>query len=209
MKPTQRWPAGGKWHTIKSGPYELSSIKARTAEITVRDIMTRSPRTGEPGMSVKDAATKMRDNKVGSLVIIEDGRPIGIITERDMVNKVVAHNLQASRLRVDEVMSSPVITTTADTDLHKAAKTMADLRLRRLPVVDGEKLVGMLTENDILKLSPSLIEITREWESIAARGSKTPGETTSEGYCEACGAFSDELREMDGDLLCPECIENK
>ncbi|MEI6732152.1 MAG: CBS domain-containing protein [archaeon] len=184
-------------------------MKARTAEIMVRDVMTRSPRTGEPGMSVKDAAASMRDHKVGSLVIIEEGRPIGIITERDLVYKVVAQNKQASLLRVDEVMSTPVITTTAETALQKAAKTMADLRLRRLPVIEGEKLVGMLTENDILRLSPSLIEITREWESISLRGSKTPGETTSEGYCEACGAFSDELREMDGDLLCPECIESK
>jgi signal-transduction protein with cAMP-binding, CBS, and nucleotidyltransferase domain len=171
--------------------------------------MTRSPRTGEPGMSVKDAATRMRDYKVGSLVIIEEGRPIGIITERDMVYKVVAQNRQGSLLRVDEVMSAPVVTTTAETDLQKAARTMADLHLRRLPVVEGERLVGMLTENDILRLSPSLIEITREWESIALRGSKVAGETTSEGYCEACGAFSDELRELDGDLLCPECVESK
>jgi CBS domain-containing protein len=184
-------------------------MKARTAELKVGDVMTRSPRTGEPGMSVMEAAAMMRDTKVGSLVIIEDRRPIGIVTERDLVYKVVAHNQQPSRMRVDEIMSSPVVTTTPETDLQKAARTMADLRMRRLPVVEGERLVGMLTENDILKLSPSLIEITREWESISARGKCQPGESISEGYCDTCGGFSDELRELDGEMVCPECLEEK
>jgi CBS domain-containing protein len=199
----------GILHIIKWVPHELSTMKARTAEITVRDIMTRSPRTGEPGMSVMDAAAMMRDHKVGSLVIIEEGRPIGIVTERDLVFKVVAQNKQPSRMRVDEIMSAPVVTTTPETDLQKAARTMADLRLRRLPVVEGEKLVGMLTENDILKLSPSLIEITREWENISAKGRSCASDATSEGYCDTCGGFSDELREVDGEMVCPECLEDK
>jgi CBS domain-containing protein len=182
-------------------------MKARTAEIAVRDVMTRSPRTGEPGMSVMDAAGLMRDHKVGSLVIVEDGRPIGIVTERDFLYKVVAQNKQPSRMRVDEVMSAPVVTTTPDAKLQDAAKAMAELRLRRLPVIEGERLVGMLTENDILRLSPSLIEVTREWKSVSSHGKSCSAEAVTEGYCDECGAFSDELREADGELLCPECLE--
>jgi len=87
------------------------------------------------------------------------------------------------------------------------AERMAKLRIRRLPVVEGGELVGILTENDILRISPSLIEITREWARMNSSGSESEGGGVSAGYCEVCGSYSDMLTYNDGRLVCSDCLE--
>jgi CBS domain-containing protein len=84
-----------------------------TMDILVEEVMTKSPRTGSPNMTVKEAAVLMRDEKVGSLIIVEDGIPIGIVTERDFLNKIVSENKVPSKTLVKEIMTSPLITATA------------------------------------------------------------------------------------------------
>jgi CBS domain-containing protein len=177
-----------------------------TLDILVEEIMTKSPRTGNPEMTVKDAAVLMRDEKVGSLIIVENDIPIGIVTERDFVNKIVSENRSPSKTKVKEIMTSPLITTTAKESLSDATKRMSTMHVRRLPVVKGDKLVGVLTENDVLRISPSLIELTREWSRVNRGGigrEKEPQVFT--GYCENCGQFSIDLRVNSGELRCPEC----
>jgi CBS domain-containing protein len=175
-------------------------------DILVEEVMTKSPRTGGPEMTVKEAAVLMRDEKVGSLIIVEDGLPVGIVTERDFLNKIVSENKVPSKTRVKEIMTSPLITATAKESLSEAAKRMSTMHVRRLPVVKGDALVGILTENDVLRISPSLIELTREW-SLVNRGGigreREPQMFT--GYCENCGTFSIDLRFSSGELRCPEC----
>jgi CBS domain-containing protein len=175
-------------------------------DILVEEVMTKSPRTGSPEMTVKEAAVLMRDENVGSLIIVEDELPIGIVTERDFLNKIVSENKVPSKILVKEIMTSPLITATAKEPLSEAAKRMSAMHVRRLPVVKGDMLVGVLTENDVLRISPSLIELTREW-SLLNRGGigreKEPQVFT--GYCENCGQFSIDLRLNSGELRCPEC----
>ena len=188
-------------------PDLLSTMNEDVRDILVREVMSKKPKTGGPEMSVQQAARTMRSAKVGSLIIIEDGRPIGILTERDILTKVVAEGKSASELKVSQVMSSPVVTARPDDKVSAAAKRMSQMRMRRLPVVDEGELVGMLTENDILHLSPGLIELTREWSKLLSKGEKEKGGVTYSGYCELCGAYSVELKETDGRMLCAECIE--
>ena len=177
-------------------------------EILVREVMSSRPRTGGTDMTVKEAAALMLREGVGSLIILEEGEPVGILTERDILYKVVAGGKVPSRTNVDKVMSSPVITISPDSSIDIAAKRMSDLHLRRLPVVESDKLIGMLTEKDILKLSPSLIELTREWGKIGHGTSvRTNGRGYMAGYCENCDSYSIDLRLENGALLCPDCRE--
>lgn len=177
-------------------------------EILVREVMSSRPRTGTTDMTVKEAAALMLREGVGSLIVLEDGEPVGILTERDILYKVVALGKTPSRTMVEKVMSSPVITISPEANISEAAKRMSDLHLRRLPVVEDGKLSGMLTEKDILKLSPSLIELTREWGKIG-RGSavRSNGRGFVAGYCESCDSYSIDLRLENGSLLCPDCRE--
>ena len=177
-----------------------------TMDILVEEVMTKSPRTGSPNMTVKETAVLMRDEKVGSLIIVEDGIPIGIVTERDFLNKIVSENKVPSKTLVKEIMTSPLITATAKESLSDATKRMSSMHVRRLPVVRGDALVGVLTENDVLRISPSLIELTREWSRVNRGGIGREKEPqVFSGYCENCGQFSIDLRLNSGELRCPEC----
>jgi len=183
-------------------------MAASVREIYVREIMTSSPVTCSPGITARQAALIMKKKGVGSLVVIEEEEPVGILTEKDLVGKVIAEDRKPSKVKVETIMTAPLIVTSPDVSLAEAADRMAELGLRRLPVVEGNSLVGILTENDILRISPSLIELTREWARINSPGpDDTPSHTYS-GYCESCGAYSDLLREEGGRLLCASCLES-
>jgi len=193
---------------ISTAQGDISIMQAKEVrEILVREVMSSRPRTGRPDMTVKEAAALMLREGVGSLVVLEEGEPVGILTERDILYKVVALGKMPARVRVAQVMSSPVITISPDSSVAVAAKRMSDLHLRRLPVVEDGKLIGMLTEKDILRLSPSLIELTREWGKIGVGGGRSDGQGSLVGYCESCEAYSFDLTLENGALLCPDCRE--
>lgn len=185
----------------------------RARDIYVEDIMTKVPVIGSPNLTARDIATLMKSWKVGSVIIIEDGKPMGIVTERDFVEKLVAENRMPVEVRARDIMSQPLITVGPKESVANAGRKMAQLRVRRLPVVVGDQLIGMLTENDITRISPSLIEITREWRGINAGGETEREPVSLSGYCENCENYSYDLRQAGGvgggrgPLLCPECRE--
>jgi CBS domain-containing protein len=184
----------------------------RARDIYVEEIMSKVPVIGGPDLTARDLATLMRSWKVGSVIIIEDGIPMGIVTEKDFVEKLVAEDKLPSKVKASQIMSSPLVTIGPRESVATAGRKMAQNRLRRLPVVVGEQLVGMVTENDITRISPSLIEITREWRSINAPAAGEREPESFQGYCENCENYSYDLRQTGGasgrgSLLCPECRE--
>jgi signal-transduction protein with cAMP-binding, CBS, and nucleotidyltransferase domain len=182
-------------------------MKDKAKDILVEEVMSRNPRITGSDLSAQAAAKLMRSEDVGSLVIMEDGEAVGIVTEKDLVQKIVAEGRSSSRVKVKDIMSSPLITIGPKMSVSDAARKMAERKLRRLPVVQEGKLVGVLTENDVLLLSPSLIELTREWSRLGASGGYLPKLLATEGYCENCGAYSLQLLEHEGELLCAECLD--
>lgn len=168
------------------------------------EVMSRDPVTITEDKSVSDAATKMKDADVSSLVVVEGSKVIGIITENDVVLKVVAQDLLPSKLKVKDVMTTPVISIHMHEGVEKAATKMSEGGIRRLVVTDNSDLQGLVTENDILKIWPELIEVTREYQRV---GLTDIGKEKASGYCESCNVFSRFLVELDGQLLCPECRE--
>ena len=119
--------------------------------LLVREVMTPSVISVEPSSSVRDAAQVMVERGVGSVVVMEAGRPVGILTERDILKRVVVRGLDPVKTRVGEVMSSPLVTVSADAYIIDASRLMAQRDIRRLLVVEGDKPVGVVTEKDLLR----------------------------------------------------------
>ena len=115
----------------------------------VSDLMTKDVvHTVTPEASVEEAAMRMKDVGRGCLVVIERGQPVGIITERDLVQKVLAGKLSPRDLRVSQIMSKPVLTVGPEALVSDAATIMMKNRIRRLVVTEGLRVVGILTVTD-------------------------------------------------------------
>ncbi|MGM0510457.1 MAG: CBS domain-containing protein [Thermoplasmatota archaeon] len=182
-------------------------------DIRIQDVMSVNPIIIRKTETVEKAAKLMKETKVGSLLVLdEDGDIEGIVTEMDIVNKTVAEGVDPTEVTVKEIMSHPVHTITGDKDIIECAEMMSKMNIRRLPVMSGDKIIGVITENDILELSPTLIQITREYAKIGGEKTKgleeydEPPEIQTSGYCESCDIYSDNLTLKNGQFLCPECI---
>jgi len=117
----------------------------------VEQAMTTNVRTVAPDASVVDAARIMRDEDTGSVPVVDDGRVAGIVTDRDIVLRGVADGRDVTALDVREVCSSDPVTVEPGRDLDEALRLMAQHQVRRLPVVDGDRLVGVLAQADVAR----------------------------------------------------------
>jgi CBS domain-containing protein len=115
---------------------------------SVKDAMTTNPRSVSTTDTVVDAAKLMRDEHVGSLPVVEDGRLVGMVTDRDIAMRVVAESGDL-QMKVGEIASRRVVTAEPGQELDEARRLMAEHQVRRLPVVDGDELVGILAQADV------------------------------------------------------------
>ena len=131
------------------------------AELKVSDVMSTDLVTARPEESVVDAARKMAEEGVGSVLVVDErGTLLGIVTERDIVVRVVAKGLDPSKTTVGEIMTRNPITVFEDARLSDAAELMRSKRIGHLPVVNREgRLVGIVTRYDIVRIAPGLIEV--------------------------------------------------
>jgi len=126
-----------------------------------RDAIRRSGVAIGPSQTVQQAASIMERAGVGALAVVDEGRLVGIVTDRDLVRRVMARGLPADA-RVDAVMSMPVVTIDADADLHDAFKVFRTHGNRRLPLVQEGRFVGMLSVDDLLiDLAGDLADLAR------------------------------------------------
>jgi CBS domain-containing protein len=115
----------------------------------VRDAMTAEPRSAEPSQSLVEAAQVMKQEDVGSLPVVEGGRLLAVLTDRDIVVRAVAKGVDLQATRVGDVASREPVTVGPEEDLDEALRLMARHKVRRLPVVDEQRLVGMLAQADV------------------------------------------------------------
>ena len=117
----------------------------------VKDIMTAETRTCSPGANLAAAAALMLDGDCGILPVVEDGKLVGVVTDRDMYIALATRNQLASQVTVGDVVQAPVHTCGPDDDVHAALATMKQYRVRRLPVEGfGGTVFGIISMNDIL-----------------------------------------------------------
>ena len=120
------------------------------SEIPVRQI-TRTIVSIDSKSKVKDAARMMVDREIGSLIANRDGLPFGILTERDLTEKIVARSADPSKVTVAEIMTAPLTTIDASASIIDAARRMVEKRIKRLVVTDQEKIIGIVSQTDIVQ----------------------------------------------------------
>jgi len=119
--------------------------------MNVRELMTTAPVTVQPDATLGEVAVLMKQEDCGSIPVVEDGRLVGIVTDRDIVIRGVAAGSDPKTQRVSTVMSADPVTIRPDDDLTDAEKVMADRQIRRLPVVENGKLVGIIVTAQIAR----------------------------------------------------------
>jgi CBS domain-containing protein len=175
--------------------------------VQVKDIMSSPVKTVLENDSVEQAAKKMIANDLGSIIVTDvQGNPVGIITERDIVDRVVAENRVPRKVKAEAAMSRPVRITTPEADIKEAAESMRDHNIRRLVVMEEGKMIGIVSSKDIVEITPALLEMISEKTRITHQQflSSRRG-FTSTGYCDHCRQWSDTLMEVNGNFLCEEC----
>jgi CBS domain-containing protein len=115
--------------------------------MNIRDIMTPNPRTVSPDDSIESAARIMRDEDTGAVPVVQDGRAVGMLTDRDIVIRAVAEGGSARAVR--EVVSGRLISVSPDATTREATDLMSEHQIRRLPVVENERLVGIVSLGDL------------------------------------------------------------
>jgi len=130
--------------------------------VQVRDVMSKEVKVVRPDTLVKEVVATMNKFSIGSIIVVQSDRPVGIITERDILKRIVEPCLAPETLRAREVMSSPVITIRDTVSIDEAAKIMARKRLKKLLVMEENKLAGIRTFTDIVIQVPNMLGILAE-----------------------------------------------
>jgi CBS domain-containing protein len=125
--------------------------------ITIANVMTKSVISVDASLTINEAAKMMEDAKVGAVIVMENNLPVGIVTDRDFSVKVVSHAYQITS-PVKQIMSSPLVSINSDETVRMAADLMHDGRIRKLPVIDDGKVVGIITATDIVNLLAVSVE---------------------------------------------------
>jgi len=173
-------------------------------EITVREVMTSPVIDMDCERTADEAAQLMARHKISSIIVRRDGKPAGIVTTRDIIEKVVAFNRRPSEVRLLEIMSSPLITVSPSASLEEAVRLMNRMGISRLVVVYKGEVHGIISLKDVLKITPDVIEVIKEQIRYVG-GPIVRREGYLEGYCDSCGEWSDMLVRIDDQYLCEEC----
>ena len=129
----------------------LSQDEDDIASLVVRDVMTATPAATAADATAVDAARAMIAENVGSLPVVEEGVLVGMVTDRDLVAHVMARDLDPSKVSVSECCTEDPVVAYPDEPLDAALQRMAEAQVRRLPVVDGQTLVGIVAQADVAR----------------------------------------------------------
>jgi CBS domain-containing protein len=126
-------------------------------KMTIAHVMTKSVISVDSTMTINETAKMMEDAKVGAVIVMENNKPVGIVTDRDFAVKVAAHAYQIS-VPVKQIMSSPLVSINSDETIRAASDLMHSKGVRKLPVIDDGNVVGIITATDIVNLLAVSVE---------------------------------------------------
>ena len=173
--------------------------------ITVKDLMTRGIISVLPETTVVEAVKVMSNRDIASILVMTEGKYVGIFTDRDVMKKVVSLGLDPKVTKVKDIMSTPLITISEDTGIEAAAEKMRDSKIRRLVVKNDVDVVGVISETDIARVEPELHLLIREHTRLQLPSSNYSDEGENfTGFCEECNNYSS-LENSNGRWLCQEC----
>jgi CBS domain-containing protein len=121
------------------------------AAAVVRDIMTKQIVMIDHDKSALEAAKTMAEKGISSVFVLKDGQPVGIVSERDFIKKICAKELPIAQVKIGDIMSKILTTADPETPIEVAVQRMVNHKIRRLPIMDEGKLVGIITVTDLAK----------------------------------------------------------
>ena len=126
--------------------------------LLVRDVMSKNVKTVRPNSTINEVVRKMNKFEIGSIVVADGEKPVGIITERDILRRVLEVTVASEAMKAKEIMSAPILTIDSEATTEEAATLMNSERIKKIPVVEEGKLIGIVTSTDIVRTEPRLVE---------------------------------------------------
>lgn len=172
--------------------------------IRAKEIMTKRIVTIDLEKTVWEAAKRMTKHRIGSIIVLKGKNPIGIITETDLNKRVVALAKNPKKLKVKEIMSSPLVFINPNDDVSEIVKKMEKHKIRRFPVLSEGRIVGIVTHTDIARTCPTKLDILTTRLKMR-QFAPTIVESSTSGICEVCGNYSEDLRFINDQWVCEGC----
>ncbi len=176
--------------------------------IFVKDIMTKPAIKIDHNKTVQQAAKEMAKYRVGSVIIVKKNNPIGIITETDVNKRIVAPAKDPRKIKVTDIMSSPIVFSEPGEDVISAVEKMEKYKVKRLPVISKGNIVGIITNTDIARSCPEMMDILNYRLKMRTEPPVIK-ETAASGLCEVCGEYSIDLQFVDDQWACENCREEE
>ncbi len=174
--------------------------------IKVLDAMTKNPIYITSEVTIGECASLMAEEHVGAVVVKDKGNIQGLITEQDIVRKVIAKGINPIHEKVKGYMQTNLITIKPDDDIFEALMKMREENIRHLPVVDDSQLLGLLTIKDILRIEPQLFELLVDKFEIREAERKPINRIIhSEGICQSCGEYTEKIEIVNNLSVCENC----
>ena len=174
-----------------------------TTRVMVKDVMNSPVITAPPNASVKELANKMSGAKVGSVIIMDNDKPVGIVSDWDIVSRATVKDELPSKILARDIMQ-PLQTIESEEGITQAARLLRKHSIKRLGVTYKNKLVGVISSSDVIAVTPELVDVVSEKASLL-RGEMGRSPAFISGYCDECNEWSDYLQYTDGKLTCEEC----
>jgi len=178
-----------------------------TTRLLVKDIMNNPVITAAREATVNEIARLMSDMRIGSIIITDsgkaDGKPLGIVTDWDIVSKAAVRDEKPSKIHASDIMQS-LITIDSESSITEAARLLRKHNVKRLGVVYKGNVIGVVSSSDVIAVMPELIDVISE-KAAMLRGELGRSPTFISGYCDGCEEWSDYLALVDGRFLCEEC----
>ncbi len=134
--------------------------------LKVEDVMVEDVVTVEDDVTVRKAVAIMNKYEIGCLIVTKRGKPVGIVTERDMLTRVLAESRNPERTKIADIVSRPLVIAEPDMDLEEAARLMFKMKVKKLPVVSDGRLVGLVTLTDLAGFQPQIIKILKKMQTV-------------------------------------------
>lgn len=177
-------------------------------DMKVQNIMKKHVVTVDPKVDLGTVAKILTNNRVGSVIVMEKGKPVGMITDTDIVT-AIANGRKPEKMKLRDMRKlrkKEFITVSPHEQINKVAKKFVKTGRKRFPVVENGELKGVVSSKEILIVAPQLLEVLSEKLRAKVDSVARPEQQIS-GICERCDEYSDELKNTDGRWLCPECRE--
>jgi len=174
-----------------------------TTRVLVSDIMNSPVISASPHDTIKDIATKMKEERIGSIIIMENEKAVGIVTDWDIVSNAVIKDIKPTMVKASDIMQK-LHTIEGEEGITEAARILRQHNIKRLGVIYKNRLVGIISASDVIAVTPDLVDVISEKASLM-RGEIGRSAGNISGYCDECGEWSDLLQFGEGTFSCEEC----